>query len=404
MALSAKASQIIIISIITLISLPFVFYIAFIVLYRISATPQDSKYLTLEPKIYNLEGLNTPYDDFNAAGLDELNMPALGIDALIVFASNAESEGERFTIDQGRLQITQQPYWGHHDKKPPPPVIKTERFGKFSGIPETDFNQMGPTPLATSAIIPRPYLEPAEYNTNDERYFLIDEDLFIDRETMPWSAEGKLMDGGVWMFDSDWEGRRNLYFVDSEEQVIPFFGNSPLADDAYITYDFKRHVLYFSSNRSGRYQLYRYNNYTQNTNFAEWLGDISLASELEPADIFNGEGNSIAPYVEDNLFFFASDRPGGHGGYDLYLSEYDDAAWNTPVNAQELMPPKVFLNTKANEFRPFLITVNITLDEESDFYDPYESFYVLLFSSDRSGGKGGYDLYITALPWMVFEY
>jgi len=68
------------------------------------------------------------------------------------------------------------------------------------------------------------------------------------------------------------------------------------------------------------------------------------------------------------------------------------------------MPPKVFLNTKANEFRPFLITVNITLDEESDFYDPYESFYVLLFSSDRSGGKGGYDLYITALPWMVFEY
>lgn len=335
--------------------------------------------LLMESRVYVLDGLNSPYDDFNAAPVP----PPLEMDALVIFASNNASQGDQFSIEIGRLQIVQNPYSAHKDETPPEPEIIAGRAGPFPLIPPSEHNHLGPTPLVSLATEPQRY----------ERYFSHYQNrtlqLDVDKEPLPWEEEGLLEGGGVWMFDSDQQGRRNLYFVDRAGQARSFFANVPDADDAYATYDFERHVLYFSSNRSGRFQIYRYQNLTQNTRFEAWLGDGSRANEVELVAEFQSGGNSVAPFVEGDLLVFASDRTGGLGGYDLYASRWRDGNWETPINMQKLMPEGVSLNTAGNEFRPSLLSLRL---------GNYHELRVLVFSSDRPGGQGGYDLYLTALP------
>ncbi len=347
---------------------------------------------TLEtiPEIHALHGLNSSYDDFNAAAVP----PPLKMDAFIVFASNAETSGERFSLETGRIKITQKPYSSRKQKIPPPLNIVSERTGPFALIPESVSNHLGPTPLVSSFVPERSYEEVFSYYRNLGLNPDIEPQpwplrLTLDKEPLHWSGQGHLPSGGAWMFDSDQDGKRNLYFLGENDQPRPFFGNQADADDAYAAYDFKRHELYFSSNRCGRFQIYRYRNAGQDTRFSQWLGDESLAGNIEPALEFSAHGNTLAPYIEGNLLVFASDRPGGCGGYDLYASMYEYGKWQKPFNMQKIMPEGVELNTSANEFRPSIMTMSLK---------DYHQFKLLIFSSDRPGGKGGYDLYATALP------
>jgi tetratricopeptide (TPR) repeat protein len=68
---------------------------------------------------------------------------------------------------------------------------------------------------------------------------------------------------------------------------------------------------------------------------------------------------------------FASDRPGGFGGLDLYLSNKANGDWGPAVN----LGPEI--NTQFNEDRPFLINGGKTL----------------FFSSQGHENIGGYDLF-----------
>jgi len=68
---------------------------------------------------------------------------------------------------------------------------------------------------------------------------------------------------------------------------------------------------------------------------------------------------------------FASDRPGGYGGLDLYISEKTDRDWGPPVN----LGPEI--NTRFNEDRPSLINNGKTL----------------FFISQGHENIGGYDIF-----------
>ena len=85
--------------------------------------------------------------------------------------------------------------------------------------------------------------------------------------------------------------------------------------------------------------------------------------------------DSAADYLYPNLtnngtkLYFASNRAGGKGGSDIYFIEKVNGIWqNHPTNIAEI-------NTVANEIYPFA---------KPD---------TLLYTSDRVGGIGGYDLY-----------
>ncbi len=89
--------------------------------------------------------------------------------------------------------------------------------------------------------------------------------------------------------------------------------------------------------------------------------------------------NSKQPFctADGKYLFFASDRPGGHGQFDIwYASLQPDGTATEPVNAGTV------INTAANEQAPFY----------------HNSSTTLVFSSDKKPGMGGYDLF-TSKGW-----
>lgn len=73
---------------------------------------------------------------------------------------------------------------------------------------------------------------------------------------------------------------------------------------------------------------------------------------------------------DDKLMYFVSDTPGGFGGTDLYVVEYNAGAFGKPVN----LGPEI--NTAGNEMFPFV-------DERGNLY----------FSSDGHAGLGDLDVF-----------
>ncbi|MDF9796840.1 outer membrane protein OmpA-like peptidoglycan-associated protein/tetratricopeptide (TPR) repeat protein [Catalinimonas alkaloidigena] len=81
---------------------------------------------------------------------------------------------------------------------------------------------------------------------------------------------------------------------------------------------------------------------------------------------------SISMNGEGNKLYFSSNRPGGYGGFDIYVSTLDDfGRWGKPIN----LGPKI--NTSGDEDAPF-----IHADGET-----------LYFSSTGHLGMGGFDIF-----------
>jgi len=74
---------------------------------------------------------------------------------------------------------------------------------------------------------------------------------------------------------------------------------------------------------------------------------------------------------DGNTLFFSSDKPGGYGGMDLYVSFRHNNQWSEPLNLGQV------INTPENETFPFYID------------------NTLYFASDGHGGLGGLDLFKT---------
>jgi hypothetical protein len=72
----------------------------------------------------------------------------------------------------------------------------------------------------------------------------------------------------------------------------------------------------------------------------------------------------------NNTIIFASDMPGGFGGMDLYITEFVNNKWTKPRNMGW------DVNSASNELFPFVNKAGM-----------------LFFSSNKSGGYGGYDIY-----------
>lgn len=84
--------------------------------------------------------------------------------------------------------------------------------------------------------------------------------------------------------------------------------------------------------------------------------------------------NVTTPYIspDGSRLYFASDKPDGFGGSDLYYSEWRNGYWNNPVNLGDVV------NTEGNEAYPFV-------NESGD----------LFFSSDGHEGFGLKDIFFT---------
>ncbi|MBO7615828.1 MAG: PD40 domain-containing protein [Bacteroidales bacterium] len=127
--------------------------------------------------------------------------------------------------------------------------------------------------------------------------------------------------------------------------------------------------LYFVSRRSGNADIYC----SPRNADGSWGEPQNLGTPI------NTNGTEMAPFLhpDGHTLYFSSDTHVGMGGFDLFMSRRgEDGRWQKPVN---LGFP---INTQGDEINFF-----VAADGKTAF-----------ISSQRDGGRGGYDIYTFELP------
>ncbi|MGE5349889.1 MAG: hypothetical protein ACM3NP_11535 [Actinomycetota bacterium] len=286
-----------------------------------------------------VQGLNTEYDDYN------IDIEAARLTAVrpVVFSSNRQSSGGEFDLTHGVIWYT---------------------FGQTTGFFQLDGS--------------------------------MEEDNFLDRLTSVFNTDAN--EFGPFRFFNSRNGLE--YMVVSTQtaengldlvygRYIPVYSSLPVVEgpvattvfnssfnDAYLSLSTTLDTAYFCSDRGGNFDIYMMTRPLL-INLDDWF--TSSPAVPLPVDSINSGYDEKCPFVRGKYLVFASEMPGGHGGFDLWYSVFRDGKWGSPVN----LGPEI--NSAANEYRPVLGT---DLRFENNF---------LMFSSDRSGGRGGYDLYLTGI-------
>ncbi len=295
----------------------------------------------------NMDEFNSEYDDYNSTAVP------LGAFIPFCFSTNRNSEGENFDIVYEPMSINLDEITGN--------ITVLNNFDNWAAYQNefkvlqnaldsinSDGNELGPYFI----------LNKTSYSSN--YYFLF-------------------------MYASDAEGDFQIGFTyndnssDFEEcQEIKFL-NSPY-DDLYPSFNMYYSKIYFCSNRDNDvFNIYSTNIIRDVEQLVAELADTT-EREIILNEILSSDYNDKCPFIYGRLMVFTSDRPGGEGGFDLYYSVYDEGEWSEPVN----FGPNI--NSQYDEYRP--IIVNEAVDYNRD---------MIIFSSNRPGGNGGFDLYYAGI-------
>jgi hypothetical protein len=287
-----------------------------------------------------LADINTIYNDYNS----DIHMLNNGLN--IVFSSDRVSEGDQFDLVQGAIYYTWDQENGIFDFNSE--VTNDPFLTNLTAAANTDRDDFGPYRV---------------FSAVDGYYYLI-----LSSE----NAEGNL----------DIYYLKHLPVLTSTLPIVkgpyPATLLNTAGNEGYISFDINRDSAYFASDIGGNFDIYM-NNIGVDTTITQWL-----SGSYEPSvkvDSINTSSHENCPFVYKKVMIFASNRPGGLGKYDLYYSLFKNGKWNTPKN----MGTKI--NTSSNEFRP-------VIESDEEFNNT-----LLIYSSDRPGGKGGYDLYFSGVDF-----
>ena len=132
--------------------------------------------------------------------------------------------------------------------------------------------------------------------------------------------------------------------------------------------------VYFDSDRPGGHGDWDMWMARRATKDDEWGTPMNLGPVVN-----TGYVDAAASISSDGLaLYFNSNRPGGHGGFDIYMATRatKEAAWEPPANVGPIV------NSAADDFGP-----RIT----SDSLEMY-------FGSSRTGGYGNFDIWFSRRP------
>lgn len=292
----------------------------------------------------NLEKLNSENDDFNST------LRYDGHRQFIFFSSNRNSSGGNFDIIYKFFDI-----WYNDDDDIVnidwPMIYPYQLESAIVNFVNTTSDQLGP--LFLEGLKGTQYFFYAE---NDSGNFDIK---LIHTSRLDW---------GTYQAQKRLFGPVNLKGINSS------------FDDYYPTFNQDYSKMWFCSNREkGQFDIY-----TLPLNPDEYLFESlnKPGLTITKESVLSGDSDDKCPIIFGNYMIFTSNRTGGFGGFDLYYSKRVNNQWTAPVNFGST------INSASDEYRPF----------------PFEigGKTVIIFSSNRPGGKGGFDLYavrINDLNW-----
>lgn len=147
--------------------------------------------------------------------------------------------------------------------------------------------------------------------------------------------------------------------------------------DAMVAFTPDLKEIYFTSNnymggkvRSSNLKIFRGN-----------IGESGSRTNIMTLTINNDKFSTGHPFVskDGKKLYYISDMPGGYGGTDIYVVTINNGHYGAPKN----LGPTV--NSKYKE------------------YTPYVDGDILYFSSNKPGGEGGLDIYMTKLDGSLEE-
>ena len=211
---------------------------------------------------------------------------------------------------------------------------------------------------------------------------------FIDIKKDESSVSRGNYNAYLFLYSNNKSGNQYIRFVENEYQVnysqskAVTFLNSPY-DDAYPSFNPEDSGLYFCSNRDGEFDIFFAKLNLKDRSWSSIFSDTTKKTIYNIA-ILSSDSADKCPFILGNTMVFASNRLGGYGGFDLYYSKFVNGKWSRPKN----FGPKI--NTAYDEYRP-------VVRREDGFDNDF-----MIFSSNRPGGKGGFDLYYVGMDKIAY--
>ena len=184
-----------------------------------------------------------------------------------------------------------------------------------------------------------------------------------------------------------WEGNDQPYLdlyignlePDGEITRVRPFSNAVNSKyhDAMVAFSPDLRDIYFTSNnymqgkvRSSHVKIFRAS-----------VSSSGNRTNVQTLTINNDKFSTGQPFVskDGKKLYYVSNMPGGYGDTDIYVVAINNGHYGAPKNLGELV------NSKYKE------------------YTPYVDGDILYFSSNRPGGQGGFDIYMTKLDGSIEE-
>jgi WD40 repeat protein len=308
----------------------------------------------------NFNEMNTEYDDYN------ISSPILGESFPLVFSSTRKSRGENYDIVYKQVSIVFSKTTGELSI-----TENHEAYQEFANENRTLNRAVQKINTSADELGPCLIQMGLEQEHGNEYYneFIL---LYSNNENG----------------NQDIRFTHNTNSIDYEIPDSVSFLNSD-ADDAYPCFNCDRSAIWFCSNRDQNFDIYK----AITDPGKEFLNilESGKAITIEKDTILSSAGDDKCPYITysastyyseeilNNMLVFASNRDGGFGGYDLYYSKLENGKWSEPQNFG------AGINSEYDEYRPIV-------KPQFDFINDF-----MLFSSNRPGGLGGFDLYYVGI-------
>ncbi|NEW78017.1 MAG: hypothetical protein GZ086_01040 [Gelidibacter sp.] len=289
----------------------------------------------------NLENFNTIYDDYNSTG------PSLGRLIPFCFSTNRDSHGNEFDIIYQPMNIDFDKTSG---------ILKvTNKYTNWDVfVDDFEVIKKGLSKINTTGNEFGPYLI-VKYDFNDLYFTLLYASDITGNFEINYTSNKS---------NPDFSAIKPVEFLNSE------------FDDLYPTFNSDKNKIYFCSNRdNANFDIYYTNILNPENELELILSDTNEHSIVKDTNI-SSSADDKCPFVYNNILVFTSNREGGFGGFDLYYCKFENNSWGNPINFGAK------INSEFDEYRPILIDEEVTYKET-----------MMVFSSNRTGGKGGFDLY-----------